>query len=88
MPRNLKTEPCAQGSYSVEKDYVDDSKSWPKSKAKILTSLLTATTMNSKYCKPFAIPFAKDEMSRIDGTQGDSNMEQTGILVGNFEFNL
>ena len=44
--------------------------SWPKSKAKILTSLLTATTMNSKYCKPFAIPFAKDEMSRIDGTRG------------------
>ena len=27
MPRNLKTEPCAQGSYSVEKDYADDSKS-------------------------------------------------------------
>ena len=27
MPRNLKTEPCARGSYSVEKDYVDDSKS-------------------------------------------------------------
>ena len=27
MPRNLKTEPCAQSSYSVEKDYVDDSKS-------------------------------------------------------------
>ena len=37
-------------SYSVEKDYVDDS----KSKEKILKSLLTATTMkmNSKYCKP------------------------------------
>ena len=27
MPRNLKTEPCAQVSYSVEKDYVEDSKS-------------------------------------------------------------
>ena len=27
MPRYLKTEPCAQVSYSVEKDYVDDSKS-------------------------------------------------------------
>ena len=27
MSRNLKTEPCAQVLYSVEKDYVDDSKS-------------------------------------------------------------
>ena len=25
MPRNLKPYPCAQVSYSVEKDYVDDS---------------------------------------------------------------
>ena len=37
--------------------------SWPKSKEKILTSLLTATTikMNSKYCKTFALAFVKDE---------------------------
>ena len=27
MPRNLKTESCAQVSYSVKKDYVHDSKS-------------------------------------------------------------
>ena len=27
MPRNLNTKPCAQVSYSVEKDYADDSKS-------------------------------------------------------------
>ena len=27
MPRNSKTEPCASVSYSVEKDYVEDSKS-------------------------------------------------------------
>ena len=53
--QKFKNKPCAQVSYSVEKGYVDDSKSiLAEIKEKKLTSLLTATTMkmNSKYCKP------------------------------------
>ena len=52
--KKFKTEPCAQVSYSVEKDYLDDSKSILAeiNGEDIDNSLLTVTMMkiNSKYC--------------------------------------
>ena len=55
MPRNLKLS-YVRMSHTLSRKTILTilNLSWPKSKEKILASLLTATTMkmNSKYCKP------------------------------------
>ena len=55
MPRNLKVSHVPK-SHTLSRKTVLTIRnlSWPKSKEKMLTSLLTATPMkvNSKYCKP------------------------------------
>ena len=56
IPRNLKLSHVPRSHTLLRKTMLTiRNPSWPKSKEKILTSLLTATTMktNSKYCKPF-----------------------------------
>ena len=64
MPRNLKTEPCAQVSYSVEKDYFDDSKSiFAKIKGEDID--ITSDSDNDEdeleILSTFALAFAKEE---------------------------
>ena len=55
MPRNLKVSHVPKSHTLSRKTMLTiRNLSWPKSKEKILTALLTAKTMkvNAKYCKP------------------------------------